>query len=79
MSYTERHIVETFSHLFSGLSAESKRELIESLSKSIQDETKSKETKFYNSFGAFGSDLSAKDIIKNIKGNRSFSSREIKF
>lgn len=51
MSYTERHIVETYSGLFSGLSSVSKLELIEKLTRSIKNEGKDKEAKFYKSFG----------------------------
>ncbi|MGN8059242.1 hypothetical protein ACTJKN_23350 [Pedobacter sp. 22163] len=52
MSYTDRHIVETYSGLFEGLSASSKIELIESLSKSLKIEKTTKDNKFYKSFGA---------------------------
>ena len=38
MSYTDRHIVETYSILFEGLSSLSKIELIEKLSKSLKKE-----------------------------------------
>ena len=49
MSYTERHIVETYSGLFEGLSSLSKIELIESLSKSLKIENTTKDNKFYKS------------------------------
>ncbi len=79
MSYAEKHIVETYSELFSGLSSVSKLELIESLTKSIKSEKKNKEAKFYKSFGAFASDKPAEEIAANIKASRKFKSREIKF
>ena len=46
MTFTDKHIVETYSNLFEGLSSHSKLELIESLSKSLKVEKKSKENTF---------------------------------
>ena len=79
MTYTERHIVETYSNLFEGLSSTSKMELIENLSKSLKKEKKSKDNSFYKSFGAFGSQKPAKEIIAEIKASRKFRKKEIKF
>lgn len=79
MSYTERHIVETYSGLFEGLSSLSKIELIESLSKSLKTDKSKRETKFYKSFGAFSSEKSAEEIIADIKSSRKFRNKEIKF
>ena len=79
MSYTNRHIIETYSGLFEGLSSINKIELIESLSKSLKTESSKKEAKFYKSFGAFGSDKSPEKIISEIKANRNFRNKEISF
>lgn len=79
MSYTERHIVETYSKLFEGLSSLSKRKLIEVLSKSLSTQSSKKEDNFYKSFGAFSSEKPAEEIIEDIKSNRKFRSKEIKF
>lgn len=79
MSYTDRHIVETYSGLFEGLSSLNKIELIESLSKSLKTEKIIKESKFYKSFGAFSSKKSAEEIIMEIKLSRKFRDKEIKF
>ena len=79
MSYTERHIVETYSGLFEGLSSLSKIELIESLSKSLKTEKTTIERKFYKSFGAFSSEKSAEEIIKDLKASRKFRKKEITF
>lgn len=79
MSYTDRHIVETYSSLFEGLSSLSKIELIESLSKSLKTEKKTKDSKFFKSFGAFSTDKSAEDIMEDIKSSRTFRKKEIKF
>lgn len=79
MSYTEKHIVETYSALFESLSSESKLELIEQLSKSLETEEKTKEAEFYKSFGAFGSDKSASEIVEEIRAARKFKKKDIKF
>jgi hypothetical protein len=79
MKYTDRHIVETYSGLFEGLSSISKIELIENLSKSLQMDEKNKDVVFYKSFGAFASDKSAEDIIRDIKSSRKFRNEELKF
>ena len=79
MSYTDKHIVETYSGLFEGLSSSSKIELIESLTKSLKKEKTTKDSKFYKSFGAFSSEKTAEEIIADIKSNRKFRNKEIKF
>jgi hypothetical protein len=79
MSYTERHIVETYAELFEGISSLSKIELIESLSRSLKVEKTAKDKKFYKSFGAFSSEKSAEEIIADIRSSRKFRNREIKF
>jgi hypothetical protein len=56
MSYTDRHIIETYSDLFEGLSALNKKALIERLTQLLSVEDASKESAFYATFGAFGSD-----------------------
>jgi len=79
MSYADKHIVETYSGLFEGLSSSNKIELIESLSKSLHIEKKEKEEAFYNSFGAFSSEKSSEEIIAEIKSSRIFKNKEISF
>lgn len=68
MTYTEKHIVETYSMLIEGLSSTSKIELIETLSKSLKSEGIKKEKNFHKSFGAFSSEKSAEEIISELKG-----------
>jgi hypothetical protein len=70
MSYTDKYIVETYSGLFEGLSSMTKIELIENLSKSLKTETKARDAQFYKSFGAFGSEKSAEEIVADIKFTR---------
>lgn len=79
MTFTEKHIVETYSGLLEGLSPESKSEIIESLSKSVKSGKKNKESDFYKSFGAFATEKSAEEIIAEIKSSRKFRKKEIKF
>ncbi len=79
MSYTEKRIVELYSGLFEGLSSSSKTGLIESLTKSLKTDAKKKERDFYKSFGAFASDKSAEEIIKDIKKSRTFRKKNLKF
>lgn len=77
MSSIERHIVDTYASLFSGLSSVGKLELIESLSKLIKNEKRDIDKKFYKSFGAFASEKSAEEIVADIKTNRKFKSKSI--
>ncbi len=79
MTFTDKHIVETYTGLFEGLSSTSKIELIERLSKSLKNERKTKDHSFFKSFGAFSSEKSAESIISNIKASRVFRKKDIKF
>lgn len=79
MTIADKHIVATYSELFEGLSSMNKIKLIESLSRSLNEEKKNKEEDFYKSFGAFASDKSAEEIIKEIRESRKFRKREFKF
>ena len=79
MTFTDKHIGDTYSSLFEGLSSMSKIELIENLTKSLKTEMKTKDENFYKSFGAFSSDKSAEEIIREIKTSRKFRKKDIKF
>jgi hypothetical protein len=79
MSYTDKHIVETYSILFNGLSPLNKIELIESLTKSLKKDKIKKVDAFYKSFGAFSTEKTAEDIILDIKSGRKFKNRKISF
>lgn len=79
MTYTDKHIVKTYSGLLESLNLESKAELIESLSKSLKTEKKNTESKFYKSFGAFASEKPTEEIIADLKLSRKFRKKEIKF
>ncbi|MVN20128.1 hypothetical protein [Mucilaginibacter arboris] len=79
MTYTDKHIIESYSKLFEGLSPSSKIGLIESLTKSLKKENKSVETIFYNSFGAFDLGKEAEEIIEDIRSSRKFREKDIQF
>lgn len=79
MSYTDKHIIENYSMLFEGLNSLTKIELIEILTKSLKRERTSKKDDFFKSFGAFGSEKPAEEIVEEIKSSRKFKKKEIKF
>jgi hypothetical protein len=79
MNFTEKHIIDSYSLLFEGLSYLTKIELIESLTKSLKKENKTKKDSFFNSFGAFSSQKSAEEIILEIKESRKFRNNDISF
>ena len=78
MNFTERRLVESYTAMFEGLSSSSKLELIETLNKSLKNDKKTKEEKFFNSFGGFASEKSAEEILKDIRASRKFRKKEIK-
>lgn len=79
MTITDRHIIDTYSKLFEGLNPLTKIELIEKLTKSLKKEKKSKETAFLKSFGAFDSDKTAEELIKEIRESRKFRNKDLNF
>ncbi len=66
-SITEKYIIDTYLSLFENLSPISKMELLERLKKSLKRRQQDKDKDFFASFGAFGSEKSAEEIIKDIK------------
>lgn len=77
MSFAEKHIEQSYSALFMGLSSGSKRELIDRLTKSIEKDKIDSDSVFYRSFGAFASEKSAEELIADIKKSRKFRRKEI--
>ena len=77
MSYTEKHIIESYSTMFRGLSPLSKIELIASLTKLLKKDKVEKLDTFYKSFGAFSDEKTAEEIVKEIKASRKFKNREV--
>jgi hypothetical protein len=78
MSYADKHIIETYSMLFDGLSSLNKIELIEKLTKSLKEGQTSKKDNFFESFGAFSEEKTAEEIILDHKSSRKFKTRDIK-
>ena len=79
MTFTDKNIIENYLKLFESLNSMSKLELIEKLTKSLKAETKSKESDFYKSFGAFSTEKNSDEINTDIKSSRKFRTKEIKF
>jgi len=66
-------LIDNYFGLLSGLSRENKIKLIARLSNSIVDEVSEKENVVDRFFGAFKSDKSAEEIIKDISESRTFN------
>jgi hypothetical protein len=79
MTFTDKNIIENYFLLFESLNSVSKLELIEKLRKSLKSESKSKESNFYKSFGAFSTEKTFDEIIAEIKSSRKFINKEINF
>ena len=79
MTHTNKHLIDAYVSLFEGLSATSKLELIENLAQSLQRDKSDQEARFYQSFGAFGSDKTAEEIAADIRARRQFCQKDITF
>jgi hypothetical protein len=79
MTFTDKNSIENYFGLFESLNSMSKLELIEKLTKSLKSESKSKESDFFKSFGAFSCEKTSDEIIAEIKSSRKFRNKEIKF
>ena len=79
MTTTDKHIIDSYSKLFEGLDSLTKIELIEKLTLSLKKDKKSKEAEFLRSFGAFDSDKSAEELIKEIRESRKFRDKDLNF
>jgi hypothetical protein len=79
MTVANKNIIDTYAKLFEGLDAITKIELIERLSKSLKKEKNSTEKAFFKSYGAFGSDKPAEEIVNEIKASRKFREKDLNF
>lgn len=79
MTVVDRSLVKAYADMLEGLSSESKIELIERLSETLKKEAKTKEKRFFKSFGAFASEKPAKEIVSEIRATRKFRKRFIGF
>lgn len=66
-------LIDNYFGLLSGLSKEDKLRLIARLSNSVADEVIEKETAVDKFFGAFESNKSAEEIIREIRESRNFN------
>ena len=66
-------LIDNYFGLLNGLSKENKLRLIAKLSNSMADEVVKNEDKIDQYFGAFISDKSAEEIIKEIRESRNFN------
>jgi hypothetical protein len=72
-SNTSTPLVDNYFGLLRSLSKENKIRLIAKLSNTIVDDVVEKEDVVYRFFGAFKSEKSAEEIIKEIQGSRNFN------
>lgn len=79
MTFAEKHIIETYSGLFHGLSVEGKTALINKLTESLNSNKKTIDDDFYASFGALESELTAEEMIVEIKKSRKFRKKDVSF
>lgn len=78
MTQVEKNIIKSYTKLFEGLNPLIKLELLEDLKKSVRKNKASTEEEFYKSFGAFDSNKSAEELIKEIKEDRKFKIKDLK-
>ena len=74
MTYTERHIVNSYSNVLVGLSSNSRIELIKRLTDSLKTERKT--GGLHLSFGAW-EDKDVEKIHEEIKSNRKFIEKDL--
>ena len=71
MRTANKRLLDNYESMFENLSPVNKLELIERISKSLKSDLTRKKDNFFKAFGAFGSNKSAEEIIKEIKKSRS--------
>jgi recombinational DNA repair ATPase RecF len=71
VKHREKNVVNAFEVLFDNLNYETKKALSDYLAKSLKQEQKLNEQKFYSLFGSWKSDKSAEMIIAEIRNSRS--------
>jgi len=67
------NMIESYFAILKNLSSESKKELIARLSSSLKSPAPLKEEELFLLFGAFVSDQTADEMIKDIRGSRTFN------
>jgi hypothetical protein len=66
-------IIEGYLQLLDNLSTSSKLDLISRLTASVKADLTDKQSSFQDAFGAFESDKSADEIIREIRSSRTFT------
>lgn len=81
MEAINKTIINSYFGLFERMNYREKLEMIEKMIRSIKKEEEKKETlrekKFFATSGAWESDMSADEIIKDIRESRRFRNREV--
>ena len=77
MTAIEKNKIDAYTVLLEHLSVSAKKELISRLKDSIKVKKKPLKNGLEKSFGAWESDKSAEEIIKEIKESQNFRNREI--
>jgi hypothetical protein len=67
------NFIETYFGLMKNLSPDIKLDIIGKLTKTIKDDLTGKNTSLKNSFGAWQSENSAEEIIKELRESRNFN------
>jgi hypothetical protein len=67
------HILDNYVAFLETLSPGAKLDIISKLTQSLKSEVKPKENLFDNSFGAWAGNESAEEIVKGIRGSRTFN------
>jgi hypothetical protein len=66
-------LIEGYLRLLENLSPDSKLDLISKLTQSLKGDVSKRKKSFSKAFGAWESDKSAEEIIKDVKANRTFN------
>ena len=72
-------LIEGYIKLMNNLSPSTKLDLISKLTQSVKTDISKKKNSFNEAFGAWESDQSAEEIIKEIKDSRTFNHQIEKF
>jgi flagellar motor switch protein FliG len=67
------HILNAYMSFLETLSPGAKLDIISKLTQSLKSDVKSKDNLFESSFGAWAGNESAEEIVKDIKGSRTFN------
>lgn len=66
-------LIDSYLALLKNMSDKNKLDLISKLSNTVKDDTKQKQSVFYESFGGWDKNESAEELITSIKAARTFN------